>query len=87
MVIVPISWSFKRKVMKPILKAKSESMIKESEFLIIQSAIRIIDIAKEFKGIPYKFHSCPPSNCLVTVSFSLIFPSNVELTDFWQLFS
>lgn len=84
MMMIPISWSFQRKSIMPVIEAKGESPAKESEFIMIQNAVEMIEKASEFKGIPYQNPPSPSNNFSLTVSFSLIFPSDKELTSFME---
>ncbi len=84
MMMIPVSWSFQRKSVIPIIEVKGESPAKESEFIMIQNAVEMIQKANEFKGIPYQNPPSPSNNFLLTVSFSLIFPSDKDLTSFME---
>lgn len=85
MMIVPVSWSFQRNDILPIIEAKGESPAKESESIMIQYAVEMVQKASEFKGVPYQVPPClQTSNALVNVSFSLIFPSDRELANFME---
>ena len=84
MMITPINWQLWREGSMPIIEAKCESPVKETEFVIIQSAVQMIDLASKFKGVPYQFYSCKPSTFQLTVGFALIFPSSEYLTNFIQ---
>ena len=84
MMMIPISWSFRRKDFLPIIEAKGESPAKESEFFMIQKAVEIIEKASEFKGVPYQGTPGTSNNFYLTVSFSLIFPSDQELSNFME---
>ena len=83
---VPIKWYFQRKSVMPILEAKSDFEIKESEPIVIKTAIEIIDKASEFQGRPYPNMPCfPTSNTFsFSVSFSLVFPSETNLFNFLE---
>ena len=83
--MIPVSWTFQRKSIMPIIEAKGESPVKEGEFIMIQNAVEMVEKASEFKGVPYQN---PPSTSIsfsVTVLFSLIFPSDKELTNFMEV--
>ena len=84
MMMIPIRWSFQWKSMMPIIEAKGESATNESENFVIQSAIEIIEKASEFKGRPYSNMPSFPSTSNFFVSFSLIFPSDVDLANFME---
>ncbi len=82
---IPISWTFQRKGIMPIIEVKGQSPAKEGEFILIQNAVEIIEKANEFKGIPYQNTPSPSNGFSLTVSFSLIFPSDKELTSFREI--
>ncbi len=84
MMIIPINWQLRQEGSMPIIEAKCESPVKETEFVIIQSAVQMIDLASKFKGVPYQLYSCKPSNFQLTIGFALIFPSNQDITSFIQ---
>lgn len=82
--MIPVSWSFRQKSVMPIIEVKGESPAKESELIMIQNAVEIIEKASEFKGIPYQNSPSPSNNFSLTVSFSPIFPSDQDLTSFME---
>ena len=79
---IPIIWTFQRTSIMPIIEAKGECDIKESEPFVIQNAIEIIEKASEFKGKPYSNIPNIPCTSKFSVSFSLIFPSELDLANF-----
>jgi len=84
MMMIPVSWSFQRKSIMPIIEARGESAAKDSEPFVIQHAIQMIEKASEFKGRPYPNMPSFPATNHFTVSFSLIFPSETDITNFME---
>lgn len=84
MMIFPVRWSWKRKSLMPIIEAKAESPLKEAVLIMVHEAVEMIDMASEYKGVPCSVYSLPVNDISVTVSFSLIFPSEKELTSFME---
>ena len=68
----------------PIIEAKGESEVKDSEPFVIQNAIDIIEKASEFKGKPLSNMPSFPSTSNFAVLLSLIFPSEVDLANFME---
>lgn len=84
MMIVPISWSFQRKSMLPIIEAKAESTVEKSETILVQNALKMIKKADEFKGRPYPNMPSFPTTTNFSVSFSLIFPTETDINSFME---
>lgn len=84
MMKIPISWSFQRKSIMPIIEAKGESLVKGREHFVIQAAIQMIEKASEFKGRPYSNMPSFSTTSVFSVSFSLIFPSETDITNFME---
>ncbi len=82
MFIVPFYWNIRRKGILPIIEATGTTPAKDREFVLLQNAVEIIEKASEFRGIPIQDTYHPANSSLVTVSFSLIFPSDKELDSF-----
>lgn len=78
------TWHFMRSSAIPIIEVKGESEIKESEQLLLENVIEIIEIAERFKGRPY--HNTPgfPTTKGVSVCFSLIFLSEKDIVTFME---
>lgn len=82
--IIPISWTFQRKSAFPIIEVQGMSTVDKSENIMIGRAIEILEMAKRFKGCAYS--NAPdftPTNNF-TVSFSIIFPDETEITSFLE---
>lgn len=84
MIMIPVRWTFQRKGILPIVEAKGESAILGSEPFIVQDAILRINKAFEFKGKVFPHMPSFPSTSNVSVSFSLIFPSESDVTSFLE---
>ena len=84
MMMVPINWCFQRKSIMPIIEAKGESTVKESKKFLIQNAIEIIEEADKFKGRPYPSEPNFPTTNSISVSFSLIFPTETDIKNFME---
>ena len=81
---VPFTWSFRQENALPIINIVGNSPIKGSEPVLLRGAVEIIEKAGEFKGIPYPNSSCNENNLSLAVYFSLIFPSNNEISSFME---
>ena len=70
-------WTFEKGNLSNILKVKAECPMMEFEPFLIRKAAEMIEKAGKFNGNPYVDTSliCTTSNCPISVSFSLIFPS------------
>ena len=87
MKIFPTCWSFKRNRVMPILDIKGITQEKEAETYLIEKAVRMIEKACEFGGIPisHQNHPCKTSKFVLMVYFSLIFPSDKDLEGFLKI--
>lgn len=88
MMYVPINWTFQKKSdILPIMEARGESTDKECECAMIQDVIEVVNMAREFNGIPYQI--IPPPfevdvDTEIVINFALLFPSEEELDDFME---
>ena len=85
--VYPVVWSFKRESTLPIIVVMGQSMVKESEALLIKKAIKFIVKAKKFRGVPREEPLYPSDKFALTVAFSLIFPSEKMFDSFVETIS
>ena len=83
--MAPEEWKFVRNEAVPIIEISCESQGEENESEMVEVAIELIEIAKEFGGRPIQKGKEPVSTQKIMVSFSLIFPSQKEITRFFDL--
>ena len=82
--IIPIHWRFHRSSMLPIIEAICESSIKGCETIMIHDVLDIIEKANQFEGIPFSNKPSFPITSSVSVSFSLIFPTETDADKFME---
>jgi len=82
--MIPIKWSFQRKSILPIIEAIGKSEVKYSEPFLIQNAIEIIEKAEKYKGKPYPNNPHLPSNSPLSISLSIIFPSETDINNYME---
>ena len=79
------SWSVEQHVTMPILNIRGSCEQENSDGIMLGEAVRLIERAEEFKGIPCQDSSdisVYTRKAKVIVRFSLIFPDNRRLEGF-----
>ncbi|MBR1802615.1 MAG: hypothetical protein IJ777_01400 [Clostridia bacterium] len=80
-----IHWSFQRETLLPIVNVIGECSYHEYEPLIIQDSINIIEDASQFHGLPAPGNYITPRiPSTITVSFTLIFPSETDIKEYYE---
>lgn len=80
-----VIWSA-RKTNSNTVELKAESPVDYTENAIIQEMIRIIEIAQQFKGVPYQDPVEKEIKSKLTVYCSILFPNEVACWAFIEEF-
>lgn len=80
---IPITWKFRRTgELIPILEAVGESESEMFEWFLIDNAITIIQVASDFGGRPLDSMPKDKRTAKITVSVSLIFKQDKDISEF-----
>ena len=82
--LVPIKWSFQRKSILPIIEVIGESDVGNTESLLVKEALDVFEKAEKFKGKPYPNNPNIISNSPVSLSLSIIFPSEIDINNYME---
>ena len=82
MKIVPVNWSYRRINALPIIEAIGKSDVKDSEPILIQNVIEIIEEAERFKGKPYPNKPNYSTAKPISISLSIIFPTEKDIDNY-----
>lgn len=85
--MIPAKWTFYRKSILPIISIRGESNNIRAERFLVGTAISIIDKSEEFKAKLYQEEPEQVQNSIISVSFSLIFPSGEDILLFQEFLS
>lgn len=83
--ILPIKWTFYSRGTESTISVKGESAAMEDESIMLQHAVIIIEKASVSGGVLSTLPPSLPNKLLLTVSFSIIFPSNKEKAKFLEV--
>ena len=72
---IPVRWKFRRMEMIPLIDAVFEEKTEIPEGIVVLSAVSLIEQASKYEGKPCQCFNMPATEQELTVSFSLIFPS------------
>ncbi|MBE5821849.1 MAG: hypothetical protein E7311_04595 [Clostridiales bacterium] len=82
---VPVFWFFDRNKMMPILEAFGEAGNKMGELVLIESAVKIIEKAKDFGGIVRDIDHNKRRSAPISVRFSIIFSNEQKRDEYLNL--
>ena len=84
MEFIPTKWTFYRESILPIIRVQGESNNIEAERFLVGVAIKIIDKSEEFRAKPYQEEPKEKQTSVISVRFSLIFPSEDDISLFQE---
>lgn len=79
-----IEWKLTRRGMLPIINIVGgcNETDEETESLLIQSAVKYVDKAGDFNGIPHAISPYFSNSANMEVSFSIMFPTENDILEF-----
>lgn len=83
---IPSIWSFERERLLPILKIQGGTLEDDGEAELMLVSLALIDIAKQYTGIPFFENKSikVDKDYTISVFFQLIFSSEKKIDDFMQ---
>lgn len=81
---IPVGCQMRMRNDMPIIEVKCECTDMNAQPVVILKVVDLIQSANKFKGVP--FHEKPnfETKCALTISFSLIFPSQAECGNYMK---
>ena len=77
-------WYLERRTALPILTGKGTCEDRAAEIVLIDTALKLIEGAEQFKGRPLSEDPKERASSAVEVQINIIFPSNEEMYKFVQ---
>lgn len=81
---IVVKWKFWREGILPIIKVRGESKDTRAEGLLLRKAVMIIQQSEEYKGKLWQEKPKAEKSSAITLSFSLIFPTEAEASRFQE---
>lgn len=87
MEIIPTDWTFSRESILPIIRIWGESNNIKAKRFLVGTAVEIIEQSEKFKARLYQEDPKNNQTSLIRISFSLIFPSEEDISLFQEFLS